>query len=105
MSKFIITETWIFLIGLAIIVVYQLLTGKINMTCLLYEKNTAVKYSPGRVQLLAVVIGSMFYYLLKVCLDPSHFPTLPLEFLLLSGGGNLIYLIGKSYSLLKNMAR
>lgn len=103
MAEFMIFETWLFLAGLALIVTSRLLTGKINLRGLLYEECATGKYSPGRVQLLVVTIVSSIYYLLQTLHDPTHFPDIPPELVLVTGGGNLIYLIGKSSSLLRNM--
>jgi hypothetical protein len=103
MVSFVIFETWLILAGLAFIVTYRLLTGKINLRWLLYEDSATGKYSPGRVQLLVVTIASSSYYLLQTLHDPSRFPVIPPELVLVTGGGNLIYLIGKFSSLLRNM--
>ncbi len=103
MVHFVIFEIWFFLIGMALIVVWQLLTGRINLTGLLYEESATGTYSPARVQLLVTTVATAMYYLMKVLHDPTQFPRIPQELLLLSGGGNVVYLIGKSASLLKDL--
>ena len=95
-------EIWSFLLGVVTIVAYQLLTGKINMNGLLYEKNSRHGFSPGRLQLLLFTLGGAVYYVLRVLGNPElgKFPEVPNEFLLLLGGSNVFYLGGKFYSLL-----
>ena len=54
-------ELWLILCGLALVVVYKLLTGRINMTGLLDDTETGT-ISPGRVQLiLFILIGAGSY--------------------------------------------
>ncbi|MGR3309723.1 MAG: hypothetical protein ACUZ77_03015 [Candidatus Brocadiales bacterium] len=43
-------EIWFLLLGFALVIAYQILTGKINTKGLLLDKETG-KLSPGRVQL------------------------------------------------------
>lgn len=103
MIDFIILEIWVFLGGLAIITGWQLLTGKINLSGLLYEDLLTNKFSPGRVQLLVATMATALFYLLKVVNDPTELPLLPQEMLMLAGGGNLLYLSGKSFALVKKL--
>lgn len=103
LAMFMIMEISILLIGFLIIVVYQLLTGKINSSGLLYDNTATCSYSPARVQLLVTTVTTACYYLLKVSRNPSVLPPVPPEWLLVVGGGNIIYLIGKTTSLLKQL--
>ena len=103
MIDFIILEIWVFLSGLAIITAWQLLTGKINLSGLLYEDLVTNKFSPGRVQLLVATLATALFYLLQVLNDPKELPRLSQEMLLLAGGGNLVYLAGKSFALVKKL--
>jgi hypothetical protein len=102
LSTFLRYELWILLVGLLLIVGYQLLTGRINTEGLLYEKGEKSQFSPGRLQLLIFTIGVAFYYFLKVLEQPAPttleektLPELPKEFLLILGGSNLFYLGSK----------
>jgi hypothetical protein len=102
LSTFLRYELWILLVGLLLIVGYQLLTGRINTDGLLSEKGTKGNFSPGRLQLLIFTIGVAFYYFLKVLEQPAPttleektLPELPTEFLLILGGSNLFYLGSK----------
>ncbi len=84
---------------LALVVVYKLLTGAINMRGLLDDKKTHA-LSPGRVQLLiSTVTGAGYYLLLAIERAPDgKLPDLPEETLLLVGGSQLVYLGGKTWS-------
>lgn len=98
---FLCFEIWFLLIGLMLIVIYQILTGKINTKRMLFEKNGSCSYSPGRVQLLLLTLISVFYYILEVINNPTQFPKIPQELLLILGGSNIIYLVSKAYSLFR----
>jgi len=90
-------EIWALIAGLMLIVGYQLLTGRINMKKLLFDKTTN-RRSPGRVQLLMLTLVGALSYLLMVVEDPNNLPKVPRELLLIMGGSNLVYLTGKVYS-------
>jgi len=95
-------EIWFLLLGLAAVIFYQLLTGKINTKRLLNETTGNRGFSPGRLQLLIFTIGGALYYLM-LAFDregPAKLPELPTEFLLAMGASNLFYLGGKLYSVL-----
>jgi hypothetical protein len=91
------------MIGLALIVVYQLMTGKINMNGLLHDGSDG-GFSPGRLQLLVFTIGGAFYYFLLVLdnVEQATFPEIPNELLLVLGGSNSFYLASKTYSLFRD---
>jgi hypothetical protein len=93
-------EMGLFLGGLAAIVFYQMLTGRINLQGMLWEKNGATDYSWGRVQLLFFTIIFAFIYIGKVLQDPTRFPEIPQALLVLLGGSNLGYLGQKTYNLI-----
>lgn len=111
-------EILLFLGALALIVFYQLLTGRINMHRLLFVKgrvapdpstgqrtNPAIEprtsgFSPSRIQLLVVSIGVAIYMLAEVVRDPSRFPEIPFQLLLLMAGSETIYLARKFNNLL-----
>ncbi len=98
--KFAQLEIWFLLGGLALIVGYQMLTGKINTTGLLQDKEHK-DLSPVRVQLLLfTLIGAGSYLALAVDMIETgapSLPTVPAELLLLLGGSQAVYLGGKSY--------
>ena len=111
-------ELLLFLGALALIVFYQLLTGKINMRRLLFAKGRAAAgastgqkatpsaqrrtsgLSPSRIQLLVISIGIAIYLLAEVVRDPSQFPEIPSGLLLLMAGSETIYLTRKFNNLL-----
>jgi hypothetical protein len=102
LSTFLRYELWILLVGLLLIVGYQLLTGRINTDGLLSEKGTKGGFSPARLQLLIFTVGIAFYYFIKVvdqtsptALEKKALPELPTEFLLILTGSNLFYLGSK----------
>ena len=101
---FIHFEIWFLLIGLLLLVVYQILTGKIELKGILIEKDCSGKtvkgYSQVRVQLLIFTVIGACYYLQQVVNNPNEFPKVSEELLLLMGGSNMTYLGGKYYSLL-----
>ena len=82
---------------LGLIVAYQILTGRIHTQGMLFDKATG-NFSPGRVQLLLLTLMTVFYQVLQALKDPTEFPNIPQEALLVLGGGNLAYLGGKFYS-------
>ena len=100
LSAFVRFEIGFWLISLASIVVYQMLTGRINTRRMLSEKDQAHRFSPGRLQLLVLVLGNAFAYLLQVVENPTRLPEISPELLLGLGASNAIYLGGKFYSLL-----
>jgi hypothetical protein len=91
------------MIGLALIVVYQLMTGKINMNGLLHDGSDG-DFSPGRLQLRVFTIGGAFYYFLLVLdnVEQATFREIPNELLLVLGGSNSFYLVSKAYSLFRD---
>ncbi len=110
-------EVLLFLGALALIVFYQLLTGKINMRRLLFARRAAADpstsqqtspstqrrtngLSPSRIQLLVITIGVAIYLLAEVVRDRSQFPEIPTGLLLLMAGSEAIYLARKANNLL-----
>ena len=93
-------EVWLILAVLALLVGYQMLTGKIYTTGLLQDKEHK-DLSPVRVQLLLFTLIGAGSYLALVgdtieTWSPS-LPAVPAELLLLLGGSHAVYLVGKSY--------
>lgn len=111
-------EILLFLGALALIVTYQLVTGRINMRRLLFAKGRAAMdpstgqrtslstrqntdgLSPSRIQLLVISIGVAIYLLAEIIRDPGQFPEIPTGLLLLMAGSETIYLARKANNLL-----
>ena len=93
-------EMFFLLASLAAIVGYRLLTGRINTKGLLTDKVTH-EFSPGRLQMLIATALVAIYFIVQV-LETEKMPQLPQEFLLALGGSHLLYLGGKTYSVLAN---
>ena len=103
-------EVLLFLGVLALIVTYQLLTGKINARRMLLAKGRAAvgpstrrwtgELSPSRIQLLVVTIGVSIYLLAKVVRDPGEFTEIPTGLLLLMAGSQILYLPRKANNLM-----
>ena len=85
--------------GTILLVLYQLLTGKINTRGLLDDKLAGRRLTPERLQLLVLTVGAATYYLLQVIGHPTYLPSLPQELLLALGGSNALYLGAKTFSL------
>ncbi len=108
-------EVLLFLGALALIITYQLLTGKINMRRLLFAKGRSAAgpstrrwtsgLSPSRIQLLIVTIGVAIYLLAEALRDPSRFPEIPTGLLLLMAGSGTIYLARKANNLILRRSR
>jgi hypothetical protein len=96
-------EIWFALIGLLLVVSFQLLTGQINTRGLLDEKAGKGNFSPAQLQLLLFTVGAAFYYLLLVVDNPKPgtFPAVPNELVLILGGSHAFYQAGNLSSLLK----
>ncbi len=114
-TAFLHTSTLVFLVALALIIFYQLLTGKINLRRLLLAKGRSAAgpptrrwtsgLSPSRIQLLFVTIGVAIYLLTEVLRDPSRLPEIPTGLLLLMAGSGTIYLTRKAYNLILRRSR
>ena len=90
--------------GFALVVAFQLLTGRINLRKMLSEKDGSERYSPVRVQLLVLTLSGLAFYSLKLAdstdMDGATLPQLPGELVAVLGGSNLLYLAGKYYAIL-----
>ena len=103
--KLISATTWSFVVGLFLVVAYQILTGKIDVKGLLRNGGG---FSVNCVQLLMITMGGALYYLLQVVADPNvmaepaKLPGVPKELLYVTGGSGLFYLFGQYRSLPPN---
>ena len=95
-----------FLLLLALIILYQMLTGKIHTYGILRDKHDG-NFSVGRLQAFIatfIVAGS---YLLNIQFD-SHtnsLPPVPEGLLIIMGGSYSLYLIGKLRSVIHNKSK
>ena len=93
-------EIGLFLGGLAAVIFYQMLTGRINTSGLLQEKTGTGELSWFRVQSLFLTFILAFIYVGKVADQPTRLPEMSQEMVALLSGSNLAYLGGKAYNLL-----
>jgi hypothetical protein len=89
-------EVGIFLGGLILIVVYQTLTGKINVDGLLVDSETG-EVSPARIQLLVFTLAGALYYAYRAATAPEGLPEIGQELLLLLGGSHAVYLGNQAF--------
>lgn len=105
LTSFVQTELIVLLVGLAAIVAYQLLTGKVNMGGLLLDKtdSSGGGYSPARLQLLLITLAGAFYLFSEVVNNIKQknfaFPDVDQRLFLLLGASHSFYLGGKVNSL------
>src|ERR1051326_8230465 len=101
----------LFLVSLLALVLYRLLTGKINTQYLFYgqRRDGTLYFSPERVQLMIFTLWVGLSYLLDtfetqvVHLPPNTtqvLPDVPTKTLALLGASHTIYLAGKAYKML-----
>ena len=87
------------LIALFVVVTYKILASEIKAEGLLSDKRSH-EFSPGRLQLLLVTIGSAAYYLYQTlgASATGEFPPVPVVLLWVLVASNAGYLGGKVYS-------
>jgi len=98
-------EIWIFLIGAAVIIFYQLATGIINIKGLLWDKSNEPGFSPARLQLMLTTSVVACYYAALVLIDGGEsktFPSLPNEVMFALGGSHLFYLGSKTFGVIRD---
>lgn len=98
LSDILLFESWALLGGFALVIGYQMLTGRINMKGLLLDKKTKM-FSPGRIQLLVFTIGFAMYFLSNISMQDPYFPEIPEEVLWLLGASQSGYLGFKAKNL------
>jgi hypothetical protein len=97
-------ELWIFLLGGAAIVLYQIATGTINTKGMLWDKGAEPGFSPARLQLMLTTFMVASYYGALVLIDAGEsraFPSIPNEMMLALGGSHLLYLGSKGMGLIR----
>jgi hypothetical protein len=102
-------EVWSFALGLAGIVFYQLVTGRINLRGLLLDKSIMIRdpqagpgrISPTRVQLLTLTIAGVSVYIASLpAAAAGTLPDIPIEMVAVFGASASVYLGGKGAVLL-----
>jgi len=91
-------EMFFVFLALACMVGYRLLLGRINTKGLLQDKVTK-EFSPGRLQMLIATAVVAIYLAVQV-VEKETIPQLPQQVILALGGSHLLYLGGKTYSVL-----
>jgi hypothetical protein len=99
LADFIKYEIVLILTAFLVVVVFQMLTGRINMERLLYDK-TSNTISPSRIQQLIFTLIAALYYLFLSYKNPGSFPEIPESLLYMMGGSSLFYLGSKARTLL-----
>jgi hypothetical protein len=88
-----------FLYGLAAIVLYQMLTGQINVTGLISRKDGSNQTSPERIQLLLATLAASATYLGEVAKNTSAtMPDIGHSWIYVMGGSSTIYALRKAWS-------
>ena len=88
-----------FLCALAAVVVYQMLTGAINVTGLLAQKDRTGQTSPERIQLLLATIAAAASYLGEVAKSTGGtMPDVSPNWLYLMGGSSGLYALRKAWT-------
>lgn len=95
-------ELWVFLLALAVMIGYRMLTGTINTKGLLSAKGDHLEFSPARLQLLLATLAVAVYYIGEILVSSplGGFPTIPNEMLFVLGGSHALYLGSKSAGLI-----
>ena len=98
-------EMFLFLGALSLIVLMKLLSGRINVTGLLWQANPKTgqqEFSPARVQLLMATLISAGQYLLQVIAHPHALPDIPNQIILMQGASGGTYLLAKLRAVARN---
>jgi hypothetical protein len=105
LMNFVRYEIEFLLAGLGAVVVFQIITGRINSQGLLTQKgkNVVRAFSPARLQLLMITLAVAFYILGKVmnsiAAGVPEFPQIDSNVLVILGGSHALYLGAKSMPL------
>ena len=92
--------------GFMAVVLFRILTGSISLSGLLTGmlSDGTSGFSLGRAQLLLFTAVSAIYYLVQVVQNPvsASLPDIPAGLLLVLGGSQSLYLIGKARAMLSD---
>ena len=102
LPKLIFWEVSVLLAGFLGIVLWKILTSKINLDGLLSGDDASgnTSFSPGRAQLLILTLLVALQYVMQVIHNPAAFPQIPGSWVAALGGSQAVYLGGKAQSLL-----
>ena len=96
-------EVSFILIGMVLIVAYQMLTGRINVRGLLNDTEDG-SFSVSRAQLLIFSLVGLILFITRVAdSQPGTLPDVPQELLLAVGASNGVYLLVKGRRLLASL--
>ena len=91
-----------FVYVLAAVVLFQLLTGRINLKGLIFAKDGSGQVSAARVQLLAITIATCIRYVGDVATTTQPaLPDVDKSWLYLMGGSSGIYMARKAWTHLR----
>lgn len=88
-------ELWIVVLGVPLVVFYQMLTGRINVRRLLADKETGA-LSASRLQLLVLTVSGAIAYIALAAESEEGLPKVDPNLVLLMGGSHSIYLATKA---------
>lgn len=104
LTNFINLEISLLLLAIWFIIMYQLVTGKINTDGMARDKKDG-GMSPGRLQLLFFTFIGVFFFVVQAMKNPGVVPEIPPALLVLLGGSNVVYLGGKANSMLSRLGK
>ncbi len=96
-------EVLFILIGMAIVIAYRMLTGRINVRGLLSDREDG-GFSVSRAQLLVLTLVGLILFIARVAgSKPGTLPDVPQELLAAVGGSNGVYLVVKGRRILASL--
>ncbi len=96
-------EVSFILIGMALVLAYQMLTGRINVRGLFNDREDG-SFSVSRVQLLVLSLVGIILFITRVAGSKTGtLPDVPQELLLAVGASNGVYLLVKGRRLLASL--
>ena len=92
-------ELWIVVLGVPLMVIYQMLTGRINVKRLLADKDADKEtgaLSASRTQMLLLTVAGAIGYIALAAQSDGHLPTVDPNLVFIMGGSHSIYLATKA---------